>query len=109
LETELIVADMYIPEMLRSLYFIQHQGYNVESIRLHQDNTSMQLLMKNGRSSSSKKTKHIKEKFYFIKDREDNGEMKIMYCPTKEMQADILTKTSARKGVPSCKGETDEL
>jgi hypothetical protein len=28
-ETELVGADVYMPEMLWSLYFIQSQGYNV--------------------------------------------------------------------------------
>ena len=37
--------------------------------------------------SSGKKTKHIKAKFFFIKDRVDNGEIKVIDCPT-----DIMTK-----------------
>ncbi len=43
--------------------------------------------------SSSKKTKHIKAKFFFIKDRVDDGEIKVIDCPTEEIWADILTKT----------------
>ena len=42
--------------------------------------------------SSRKKTKHIKEKFFFIKDRVDDGEIKVIDCPTEEMWADIMTK-----------------
>ena len=70
-ETELVTADMYMPEMLWTLYFIQSQGYQAECIGLHQDNISTQLLMKNGRFLSGKKTKHIKAKFFFIKDKVD--------------------------------------
>jgi hypothetical protein len=58
-EMELVVADMYMPEMLWSLYLMESQGYKVECIGLHQDNMSTQLLMKNGRFLSGKKTKHI--------------------------------------------------
>ena len=47
-ETELVVADMYMPEMLWLLYFMESQGYNVECIGLHQDNMSTQHLMKKG-------------------------------------------------------------
>ncbi len=57
-ETELMVADIYMPEMLWTLYFMESQGYEVECIGLHQDNTSTQLLMTNGRCSSGRKTKH---------------------------------------------------
>jgi hypothetical protein len=91
-ETELVVADMYMPEMLWTLYFIQHQGYGAKCMRLYQDNISTQLLMKNGWFLSGKKTKHIKAKFFFIKDRVDDGEMQIINCPTGNMWADILTK-----------------
>ncbi len=84
-ETELVVGDMYMPEMLWTLYFIQHQGYRAECIGLYQDNVSTQLLMKNGRFLSGKKTKHIKAKFFFIKDRVDNGEVQVINCPTENM------------------------
>jgi hypothetical protein len=42
--------------------------------------------------SSRKKTKHIMAKFFFIKDRVDDGEIKVIDCPTKEMWAYIMTK-----------------
>jgi hypothetical protein len=42
--------------------------------------------------SSGKKTKHVKAKFFFIKDRVDNWEIKAIDCPVEEMWADILTK-----------------
>ena len=83
---------MFMPEMLWSLYFIQAQGYKAECVGLYQDNISTQLLMKNGKMLSGKKTKHIKAKFFFIKDRVDNGEIKVNDCPTEEMWADIMTK-----------------
>jgi hypothetical protein len=83
---------MYMPEMLWSLYFMQSQGCDVEIVELFQDNKSTQLLMNNMRFSSGKKTKHIKAKFFIIKDRIDAGEMKVTHCPTKEMWADVLTK-----------------
>ncbi len=91
-ETELITADMYMPEMLWLLYFIQGQGYKAECVGLHQDNNSMQLLMKNGRFSSGKKTKHIKAKFFFIKEKVNDGEVQVLDCPTGEMWVDVLTK-----------------
>jgi hypothetical protein len=91
-KTELVVADMYMLELLWTLYFIQNQGYGAECVGLHLDNISTQLLMKNGRYSSGKKTKHIKAEFFFIKDKVDDGEMQIIDCQTKSMWADVLTK-----------------
>ena len=51
----------------------------MEIVELYQDNKSTQLLMNNGRFSSRKKMKHIKAKFFFIKDRIDAGEMKVTH------------------------------
>jgi hypothetical protein len=59
-ETELVAVDMYMPEMLWTLNFIRGQGYETECGGLYQDNISSQLLIKNGKLSSGKKTKHIK-------------------------------------------------
>jgi hypothetical protein len=72
-----------MPEMLWLLHFIQAQGYEAECVGLYQDNISTQLIIKNGRMSRGKKTKHIKAKFSFIKDRVDDGEIKVIDCPTE--------------------------
>ena len=39
----------------------------------------------------------IKVKFFFIKDRVDDGEVKIVHCPMEEMWVDVLTKPLQRK------------
>ena len=56
--------------------------------RQHQLSTAYQ----KRKMSSGKKTKHIKAKFFFVKDRVGNGEIKVIDCPTKEMWANIMTK-----------------
>ena len=78
--------------MLWMLHFMQAQGYEVECVGLYQDNITTQLLIKNGKMSIGKKTKHIKATFFFIKDEVDDGEIKVIYCPTKKMWADVMTK-----------------
>ncbi len=91
-ETELVAANMYMPEMLWSLYFMQSQGYDVEIIELYHNNKSSELLMTSSCFLSGKRMKHIKARFFFIKDREDNREMIIVHGPAEEMWADALTK-----------------
>jgi hypothetical protein len=92
LETELVTADMYMPEMLWSLYFIGAKGNSVECVELYQDNIITQLLIKNGKFSSGKKTKHVKAKFFFVKSRLDDAEIKVLDCPAEEMWVNALTK-----------------
>ena len=55
-EMELITADMFMPEMLWTLHFIQAQeGYSAECLGLYQDIISTQLLIKNGQMLSGKR------------------------------------------------------
>ena len=42
--------------------------------------------------SSSKKTKHIRHRFFLIKERVESGDVEIKYKPTGSMWSDILTK-----------------
>ena len=49
-------------------------------------------LAKNGYVSSSKRIKHIKAKYFFIRHFHNTGELDLQYCPIEQMWADILTK-----------------
>jgi hypothetical protein len=73
-------------------YFIEAQGFNVEESILYQDNLSAMLLEKNGKQSSSKRTKHIRVRYFFIKDRIRNGDISVKHCPTGDMVGDHFTK-----------------
>ncbi len=42
--------------------------------------------------SFSSCTKQIKARYYFVKDKVEEGELDISYCPTKQMWSDILNK-----------------
>ena len=64
---------------------------------MFQDNQSAILLENNGNKSSSKRTKHINIRYYFITDRIKNYGLKIEYCPTDNMVADYFTKPPQEK------------
>jgi len=91
-ESELVGVDEFLPQVLWTRYFLEGQGYQITENIIKQDNRSTILLAKNGRGSSSKRTKHINIRYYFIKDRIDCGEASIEYCPTELMWSDCLTK-----------------
>ena len=59
---------------------------------VYQDNKSAILLEKNGKASSSKRTKHMNIRYFFISDRIEKKELKVEYCPTDDMIADFFTK-----------------
>ena len=76
-ETELVSVDAYMPEVWWSLYFIPAKGYGLNYVEVHKDNFSAQMLDTNGKFSISRKTNHIKAKFFFIKDKVDSEEVKL--------------------------------
>ena len=91
-ETEIVAVDDLMPMLLWTNYFLEGQGYGSTSSILYQDNKSAILLENNGRKSSSKRTKHIHMRYYFITDRIQKNELSIEHCPTKAMVADFFTK-----------------
>jgi hypothetical protein len=88
----IIPVVAYAPEAPSQHYLTQSCRSAVWNQPYDQDNISTQLLIKNGKMSCKKKMKQIKAKFFFIKDRIDDGEIRVLDCPTKEMWADIMTK-----------------
>jgi hypothetical protein len=90
-EAELVGVDDSLGYILYAQYFMQEQGYVMDASLLYQDNMSTILLKTNGRASSSKLTKHIKVKYYLIKDKVGQGEIAIQHCPTEQMWMDINT------------------
>ena len=66
-EEELIGVDDAVPKSLWDKYFLRSQGCIVEEKNMYQDNKSAILLETNENISSSKRTKHIKVRLFFIK------------------------------------------
>jgi hypothetical protein len=91
-ETEVVAVDDLMPQVLWTNYFISAQGYKVKKTVIYQDNKSAILLETNGKGSSSKRTKHINVRYYFVKDRIASGEVVIEHCPATAMIADFFTK-----------------
>jgi hypothetical protein len=57
-----------------------------------QDNTSTIQLEKKRQQSSTKRTRHINIRYFYVTSKVKNGDVHIVYCPTKEMVSDYLTK-----------------
>ena len=71
--------------------FLVRQGYSMEPVIVYQDNLSCMALVARGRSGAER-TRHVDIRYFWTKERVDNGEMKIVHKGTKEMYANILTK-----------------
>ena len=91
-KSELVGVNDMMPMILWACYFLAAQGYEVKDNIIYQDNKSALLLEKNGKSLSTKHTKHINIRYYFVTDRIAKNKVSIEWCPTGDMVADYMTK-----------------
>jgi hypothetical protein len=91
-ECEVVGTHDVMPQILWTAHFLKAQGQQITDSVLYQDNLSAMFLEKNGRASSSKRTRHMNLRYFFIKDHIDNGDIVLEHCPTEEMLADFFTK-----------------
>jgi hypothetical protein len=113
-EAELVGVNDVLPQALWTKYFLKEQGYGCDETVIYQDNTSAILLERNGRTSSSKRTRHIHIRYYFVTDKIAQKEVKVEHCATDEMVADFFTKplqglkfTTFRDFIMNTPGATD--
>jgi hypothetical protein len=77
-ETEVVSVDDFMPAICWTRYFMDAQQYYIQENIVFQDNKSSMLLEKNGKASSSKRTKHIKNiRYFFVTDRIKKGELTV--------------------------------
>jgi hypothetical protein len=91
-ETEIVGVDDCMPSVLWTRYFMEAQGYGIRENIVYQDNQSAILMEKNGKASSSKRTKHINIRYYFVTDRIRKKDLTVEWCPTGDMIGDFMTK-----------------
>ena len=91
-ETEIVGVDDCMPAVLWTRYFMEAQGYGIQENIVYQDNKSAILMEKNGKASSSKRTKHINIRYYFVTDRIQKKDLTVEWCPTGDMIGDCMMK-----------------
>ena len=91
-ESELVGIYDVMPQILWTRHFLEAQGYAVKDSNVHQENKSAVLLEQNGRGSSSKRTRHLNIRYFFVTDHIASKDVSVKYCPTSEMVSDYFTK-----------------
>ena len=67
-EAEVVAVHENMPAILWTRYFLECQGYPLKPTNIHQDNMSAELMQTNGRASSSKRTRHMNIRYFFVAD-----------------------------------------
>ena len=76
---------VWLRSLLADLNFIQEEPTVVQ-----EDNQGAIAMSKNPKFNA--RTKHIDIKHHFIREKVENGELVLKYCPTNDMIADMITK-----------------
>jgi hypothetical protein len=88
-ETNSVYGEMSTIESLRELH-IELTNDN-DPVLIKQDNMSAIHLMTKG-DGLSNKSRHMRVRYYYIKEKVDENQLLIEYEPTESMIADLLTK-----------------
>ena len=102
-ESELVGLDDALTFIMWAKYFFEEQAKELpensvlknlgKRVTIEQDNTSAIQLERNGKRSSTKRTRHIHVRYFYITDTLKNNEgMSVIYRPTIEMSSDFHTK-----------------
>jgi hypothetical protein len=101
-EAELVGVDnaMNFVEWIQLFVEEQIKSINDDSILkkigsdvvIEQDNTSTIQLENNGQASSTKRTRHINIRYFYVTSKIKSGSIRVVYHPTKQMVSDYLTK-----------------
>ena len=85
---------MALSDSCREVCFIQNLldslGYQVTKTPLYGDNQGSLALAKN--PSDHQKSKHIEVRYFFVRQKVDEGRVQVMYVKTTDQLADVLTK-----------------
>jgi hypothetical protein len=91
-ESEIVGVSDCLPNVVWARMFLEGQGFAIKENILHQDNQSSIKIETNGKRSSGQKTKHMDNRYFWIKDRLGSEGIEIQCCPTEKMLADFFTK-----------------
>ena len=61
-----------------------------DALKVFEDNQGAIALSKNPKFH--KRTKHIDIRYHFVREKVDDGQVLLEYCPTQGMLADLMTK-----------------
>ncbi|CAI5747091.1 unnamed protein product [Peronospora destructor] len=94
MEAEFVAGSLVASELLGMYELLDEIGIKVEVPNiLHIDNQAA-IKQITGEDSSGR-AKHIAVRYKFVKDYSKKGVIKVAYCESMMMRADVLTKTLA--------------
>ena len=91
-----MAADTVVSTAVWMRQFMEELGVRQRPIRLDQDNQSTIIIAGQG-TGTFKRSKHIKVRYFWIKEQIDDGVLEISHVSGEQLVADILTKPLSRE------------
>ena len=88
---------LYLSQLLRDM-----DPNNVYNVNIYEDNQGAIALCKN--PVKRQRSKHIDIRYHFVRSVLEEGKINIVYCPTKDMVADVMTKPASKLKIQKFKG-----
>ena len=102
-EAEYMALAAGVQEAIYLKQLLATAGYEQGTVKLHEDNQSCIALAKNPVFKS--RAKHIDVRYHFVRERTQQKEVEITYCPTERMLADTMTKALPKRRFESLRKE----
>mmetsp|Transcript_10028 Transcript_10028/g.14496 ORF Transcript_10028/g.14496 Transcript_10028/m.14496 type:complete len:166 (-) Transcript_10028:199-696(-) len=90
-EAELIAKNKVGDNVVWSCELLDELGYPQECVPMYVVSTCAMKMLKQG-TGSFRRAKHIKVRFFWMKELINEGKINLIHVPTEELVADILTK-----------------
>ena len=73
---------------------LQEMGHEQTApTKMYDDNQGSLALCRSRMTTT--RTKHIDVRYHFCREKVESGDVEVLYCPTEDMWADVLTKPLA--------------
>ena len=90
-EAELVALSDSASQGIWTKLYLEDQGIVIEPVIIYQDNESTIKLITNGRANNSR-MRHVNIRYFFVKDRIEQKDVKVKSTRSEDMKADNLTK-----------------
>lgn len=95
-EAEWYAVDSCLREMLWIRTLIEELKFRVNYINIYSDNLSTIKICNTLNQTPSLRTKHVERTYYYIHYYIKNNTAKLIYIPTQDQPADVLTKSLSK-------------
>ena len=91
-EAEISAVNELISDILWCRDILEDLGYPQQRINMYEDNKSCITMLQQEPRNFHTKSRHVRVKWAFFREEYEKKTVKLNYCPTEKMAADLLTK-----------------